>query len=205
MQNGSDIGVCSRTRSSSQGRMAVEGEPLTDLDDEDDVKLCRFPVSMLVSQSTQAGHCPLVTHFWPLFPGHPKRLQEHGGPGQGHGEERPVCPLGRQREEVTHTALSSHDLSFSARRSPDSSSPPPSDIFDAMFSVNNIAGETVIQQGERRELACTWGMGTWRCFCWVSMFFNRTLFILVCCRRRGRQLLCCRPGRDGCKKRLFKF
>lgn len=51
-----------------------------------------------------------------------------------------------------HAALSSHDRSCSAasRRSPDPSSPSPSDIFDAMFSVNNIAGETVIQQGERR-------------------------------------------------------
>lgn len=25
--------------------------------------------------------------------GHPERLQEHGRPGQSHGEECPLCPL----------------------------------------------------------------------------------------------------------------
>lgn len=78
-----------------------------------------------------------------------------------------------------HAALSSPDLgcSVASSSSPDSSSPSSSDIFDAMFSVNNIGGETVIQQGERRELARTRYMDTWYNFCPILTAFCLFWFV----------------------------
>ncbi|TKS92311.1 I-alpha regulatory subunit cAMP-dependent protein kinase type [Collichthys lucidus] len=83
--------------------------------------------------------------------GHPKRLQEHGCSVQSHGEERAVCPPGLTMSggkgvsplgglKILKTLLANR-LIFC----------PCSDIFDAMFSVNYIAGETVIQQGDEGD------------------------------------------------------
>lgn len=69
-----------------------------------------------------------------------------------------------------------------------------SDIFDAMFSVNFLAGETVIQQGGfkvdvTQGLLCPLFSVHLREFPW-------------CCRWWRRQLLRDWPGRDGCKSFL---
>lgn len=52
---------------------------------------------------------------------------------------------------------------------------PSSDIFDAMFPVNYIAGETVIQQGEFKH-CFTW---TLLCFSSVHSFIRSLFFVLL--------------------------
>lgn len=75
-----------------------------------------------------------------------------------------------------------------------------SDIFDAMFPVTYIAGETVILQGKRFfELSRT-------DICHIVAFLYATLIRLFYSHRRRRwQFLCHRPRGDGCQYLMIVF
>lgn len=135
-----------------------------------------------------------------MTPGHPKRLQEHGGPLQGHGEERPVCPLGRQREEVMHVVtLISAAASLPAAHLTLPLRPPVTFSMPCFLSTTSAGRRSF----SKVSGACTPAVhGHMRCK--PLSYFNRVLFVSVCFRGRGGQLLRRRPGRDGCKRRLFK-
>lgn len=217
MKNGSDIG-CVPGPGPALGWKAVEGDPLTNFNDDIKSNCVAFRFFVRVSQSKQPGHRPPFFFIYLFFfspplifdlnlftQGHPKRLQEHGGPVQGHGEERPVCPLGRQREEVTHAAPSSPDLG--CRVAPSSSpdfflSALPVTFSTPCFLSTTSPGRRLFSKvsGVSSRARGAWTRDTNFCLPLTTL-----LFVLVCFRGRGRQLLRCRPGRDGCKRRLFKI